>query len=138
MADENNQSVDEKSIKFLKRFEIIFYVILIAGVIVVRPFIIDVLDEIQEENNRLLEKRVIEKKVTEELEMKTKKLAKIGSNYTYTFYDVETGVWYIATNNGGITPRLNADGTLYVSKVEKTSIYTEQHKNSVEGNFHDE
>lgn len=143
MADENNQSVDEKSIKFLKRIEIIFCVILVAGVIVIRPYIMDALNEIKEENNRFLEKRVIEKKVTEELEMKTQKLAKIGSNYTYTFYDVETGVWYIATNNGGITPRLNVDGTLYVSEVEKASVqcltdYTEQYKKSSEGNLYDD
>lgn len=38
----------------------------------------------------------------------------------YSFRDEETGVWYIATNNG-VTPRLNADGSLYVTggKSEK-------------------
>lgn len=38
----------------------------------------------------------------------------------YSFRDEETGVWYIATNNG-VTPRLNADGSLYVTggEIEK-------------------
>lgn len=38
-----------------------------------------------------------------------------GSCFVYTFEDGETGVWYIATSKG-VTPRLNADGTLYVSE----------------------
>lgn len=38
-----------------------------------------------------------------------------GSCFVYTFKDEETGVWYIATSRG-VTPRLNADGTLYVSE----------------------
>lgn len=37
-----------------------------------------------------------------------------GSCFVYTFKDEETGVWYISTAEG-VTPRLNADGTLYVS-----------------------
>ena len=38
-----------------------------------------------------------------------------GSCFVYTFKDEETGGWYIATSKG-VTPRLNADGTLYVSE----------------------
>lgn len=38
-----------------------------------------------------------------------------GSCFVYTFKDEETGVWYISTSEG-VTPRLNADGTLYVSE----------------------
>ena len=38
-----------------------------------------------------------------------------GSCFVYTFKDEETGVWYIATSKG-VTPRLNADGTLYESE----------------------
>ena len=38
-----------------------------------------------------------------------------GSCFVYTFKDEETGVWYISTSEGN-TPRLNADGTLYVSE----------------------
>ena len=38
-----------------------------------------------------------------------------GSCFVYTFKDEETGVWYIATSKG-VTPRLNADGTLYASE----------------------
>ena len=30
-----------------------------------------------------------------------------------TFKDPQTGVWYIVNIDGGITPRLNEDGTLY-------------------------
>lgn len=30
-----------------------------------------------------------------------------------TFKDTETGVWYIVNIDGGITPRLNEDGSLY-------------------------
>lgn len=37
-----------------------------------------------------------------------------GSCFVYTFEDSETGVWYISTSDG-ITPRLNADGTLYTT-----------------------
>ena len=44
-------------------------------------------------------------------------LLNIGSCFVYTFQDVETGVWYLSTSEG-ITPRLNADGSLYVSEVE--------------------
>lgn len=36
-----------------------------------------------------------------------------GSAFVYTFKDYNTGVWYISTS-AGVTPRLNADGTLYV------------------------
>lgn len=36
-----------------------------------------------------------------------------GSIFVYTFKDPNTGVWYISTADG-VTPRLNADGTLYV------------------------
>lgn len=38
-----------------------------------------------------------------------------GSRFVYTFRDEETGVWYISTSEG-IIPRLNPDGTLYVSE----------------------
>lgn len=40
--------------------------------------------------------------------------------FVYSFRDEETGVWYIATD-GGVTPRLNADGSLYVTggEIEK-------------------
>lgn len=38
-----------------------------------------------------------------------------GSCFVYTFKDEETGVWYISTSKG-VIPRLNADGTLYVSE----------------------
>lgn len=37
-----------------------------------------------------------------------------GSCSVYTFRDEETGVWYISTSEG-VIPRLNSDGTLYVS-----------------------
>ena len=36
-----------------------------------------------------------------------------GSIFVYEFKDADTGVWYIC-NDGGITPKLNADGSLYV------------------------
>lgn len=38
-----------------------------------------------------------------------------GSCFVYTFRDSETGVWYMCTSRG-ITPRLNPDGSLYVSE----------------------
>ena len=38
-----------------------------------------------------------------------------GSCFVYSFKDEATGVWYIVGREG-ITPRLNADGTLYVTK----------------------
>ena len=42
-------------------------------------------------------------------------LLNVGSCFVYTFKDEETGVWYISTSRG-VTPRLNGDGTLYVSE----------------------
>lgn len=38
-----------------------------------------------------------------------------GSCFVYTFRDSETGVWYMCTSEG-ITPRVNPDGSLYVSE----------------------
>lgn len=37
------------------------------------------------------------------------------SCFVYTFRDAETGVWYISTSDG-VTPRLNDDGSLYVTE----------------------
>lgn len=39
-----------------------------------------------------------------------------GSCFVYSFKDEETGVWYVSTVHG-ITPRLNADGSLYVDEI---------------------
>lgn len=44
---------------------------------------------------------------------KSQKLINWGSMYVYTFRDEKTGVWYIVTD-GGITTRLESDGSLYV------------------------
>ena len=41
----------------------------------------------------------------------------VGSSFVYTMVDSETGVNYIATKYG-ITPRLNADGSIYSSNKE--------------------
>ncbi len=46
---------------------------------------------------------------------KNQMLLNSGSMYVYTFQDNETEVWYIATSKG-ITPRLNADGSLYTTR----------------------
>ena len=35
-----------------------------------------------------------------------------GRCFAYSFKDEETGVWYVSTGEG-VTPRLNADGSLY-------------------------
>lgn len=44
------------------------------------------------------------------------KLKSIYDNYIYVWTDEETGVQYIVyISKGGIIPRFNADGTLYVS-----------------------
>lgn len=40
-----------------------------------------------------------------------------GSAFIYTITDSETGVNYIATNSG-ITPRLNADGSIQLTNKE--------------------
>lgn len=45
---------------------------------------------------------------------KNQVLLNSGSCFVYTFQDAETGVWYISTTKG-LTPRLNADGSLYVT-----------------------
>lgn len=36
----------------------------------------------------------------------------------YTFQDPKTGVWYYIGYHSGITPRYNADSTLYVTEVD--------------------
>lgn len=41
-------------------------------------------------------------------------LLNTGSCFAYTFRDGATGVWYMSTSDG-VTPRLNADGSLYVT-----------------------
>ena len=41
-------------------------------------------------------------------------LLNTGSCFVYVFEDSETGVWYISTSEG-VTPRLNADGSLYTT-----------------------
>lgn len=40
--------------------------------------------------------------------------------FVYSFHDEETGVWYIS-NGDGVTSRLNADESLYVTggEIEK-------------------
>lgn len=38
----------------------------------------------------------------------------VGSCFVCSFIDKETGVWYVSTSEG-VTPRLNADGSLYVN-----------------------
>ena len=50
-------------------------------------------------------------------------LLNVGSCFVYSFRDEETGVWYVATR-GGVTPRLNADGSLYVDEnyISKDSL----------------
>lgn len=41
-------------------------------------------------------------------------IANSGSVFAYVIQDEATGVWYICTPNG-VSPRYNADGTLYVT-----------------------
>ena len=38
-----------------------------------------------------------------------------GSCFAYTFEDPETGVWYMVAGKG-VTPRLNADGSIYTGE----------------------
>lgn len=42
-------------------------------------------------------------------------LLSTGFGGAYTFQDPKTGVWYMATSYG-VTPRLNSDGSLYVTE----------------------
>lgn len=42
-------------------------------------------------------------------------LVNYGSMFVYEIKDADTGVWYICTE-GGITPKLNADGTLFTGE----------------------
>lgn len=41
-------------------------------------------------------------------------LINYGSMFVYEFKDSDTGVWYIATSDGGATPKLNSNGGLYI------------------------
>lgn len=36
-------------------------------------------------------------------------------HYVYEYYDKETGVTYLCTNDGGITPKVNSNGCVYES-----------------------
>ena len=38
-----------------------------------------------------------------------------GGCFAYVFADDETGVWYVSSGDG-VTPRLNSDGSLYVTE----------------------
>lgn len=39
------------------------------------------------------------------------------STIVYTFQDPKTGVWYYMGYHSGITPRYNADGSLYCTEI---------------------
>lgn len=41
-----------------------------------------------------------------------------GNIEVFIYKDSKTGVNYLCKNGGGITPRLNPDGSLYVTEVE--------------------
>ena len=34
-------------------------------------------------------------------------------HYVYEYYDIETGVTYLCTTDGGITPKVNSNGYVY-------------------------
>lgn len=36
-------------------------------------------------------------------------------HYVYEYYDIETGVTYLCTTDGGITPKVNSSGYVYES-----------------------
>lgn len=67
----------------------------------------------------------IEYKTEEQSTSSNETLKEVFGNTTtcvYTFVDEETGVNYIIYSGyykGGITPRLNADGSLYISEVNR-------------------
>lgn len=42
-----------------------------------------------------------------------KVLAKSWGRYVYEYYDIETGVTYLCTTDGGITPKVNSNGYVY-------------------------
>ena len=46
---------------------------------------------------------------------KIKVCAQSWGHYVYEYYDRETGVTYLCTNDGGITPKLNSNGYVYES-----------------------
>ena len=41
--------------------------------------------------------------------------AKSWTHYVYEYYDRETGVTYLCTTDGGITPKVNSNGYVYES-----------------------
>ena len=42
-----------------------------------------------------------------------KVLAQSWGHYVYEYYDRETGVTYLCTTDGGITPKINSNGYVY-------------------------
>ena len=42
-----------------------------------------------------------------------KVLAQSWGHYVYEYYDIETGVKYLCTTDGGITPKVNSSGYVY-------------------------
>lgn len=44
-----------------------------------------------------------------------KVLAQSWGHYVYEYYDRETGVIYLCTTDGGITPKVNSNGYVYES-----------------------
>lgn len=41
--------------------------------------------------------------------------AQTWGHYVYEYYDTETGVTYLCTTDGGITPKVNSNGYVYES-----------------------
>ena len=44
-----------------------------------------------------------------------KVLAQSWGHYVYEYYDIETGVTYLCTTDGGITAKVNSNGYVYES-----------------------
>lgn len=56
-----------------------------------------------------------EQSTIQEGSVKFEVLLNDGSIFIYTIQDPQTGIWYMCTLEG-ITPRLNTDGSLYVTE----------------------
>lgn len=41
--------------------------------------------------------------------------AQTWGHYVYEYYDIETGVTYLCTTDGGIIPKVNSNGCVYES-----------------------
>ena len=92
----------------------IFFIVLCIGILVVVMWLNNCYKGFTLENNK------------EEISGETTSISELPNEYVYEYIDAQTGVHYLVYSRksgnagmGGMTPRLNADGTIMVTEIKK-------------------